>query len=248
MPAAEGPQVAPAPVALHGSFTVQRDLAAPPERVYAAYGDAAVRRRWFRMPGDPARAFHELDFRVGGHEVSSGAFAPYGDAEEALEYRSTFWDLLAGARIVFGYSFTLDGVPRWASLVTVELSALPAEGGTLLRHTEQYAYTAYAGDGSHDVAHLKGSLNLQLNGLAAALAVPVALPSRRTRHRLVRDSSNLRGGWEPDCLLWGYLGWSAPVRGGQVSRLARREARRRRAPVSPRARNGRGLPDVCPSG
>ena len=48
-------------VALHGPFTVERDLAEPPDRVYAAYAayaDFAVRRRWFRMPGDPARAVH----------------------------------------------------------------------------------------------------------------------------------------------------------------------------------------------
>jgi uncharacterized protein YndB with AHSA1/START domain len=165
--------------ALHGTFAVERDLAASPAAVYAAYADVTVRRRWFRMPGDPARAFHELDFRVGGHEVSRGVFAPTGGAEERLEYRSTFWDLDEGPRIVFGYSVTVDDIRRWASLVTVELSGLPASpasptwpalpAGTRLRHTEQYAYLAYAGDGSQDIAHLKGSMNLQLNALAAAL-------------------------------------------------------------------------------
>jgi uncharacterized protein YndB with AHSA1/START domain len=160
--------------ALHGSFTVERELPASPDRVYAAYADVAVRRRWFRMPGDPARGSHELDFRAGGHEIASGVFAPAGEAEETLEYRSTFVDLEPGTRIVFCYAFTLDGVRRWASLVTVELSALPsgsgpAGDGTRLRYTEQYAYLAYPGDGSQDVAHLRGSLNLQLNALAAAL-------------------------------------------------------------------------------
>ena len=169
MPVTEGPGAALGSV-IHGTFTVERDLAASPDRVYAAYADRAVRRRWFRMPGDPARASHELDFRVGGHEAAAGVFAPTGEAEERLEYRAAFWDLEAGARIVFGYSFTLDGVRRWASLVTVELSALPSPGGTRLRHTEQYAFLAYDGDGANDVAHLKGSMNLQLNGLAAALA------------------------------------------------------------------------------
>jgi uncharacterized protein YndB with AHSA1/START domain len=154
---------------IHGTFTVQRDLAAPPDVVYAAYGDFPVRRRWFRMPGDPARASHELDFRVGGHEAAAGMFAPTGEAEEKLEYRSAFWDLEPGARIVFGYSVTVDDVRRWASLVTVELTALPAGDGTRLRHTEQYAYLAYAGDGAQDIAHLRGSMNLQLNALTVAL-------------------------------------------------------------------------------
>ncbi len=180
---------------LHGSFTVERELAASPGRVFSAYADVAVRRRWFRMPGDPARAFHELDFRVGGHEAASGVFAPTGEAEEVLEYRSAFWDVAPGARIVFSYSFTLDGVRRWASLVTVSLSAVslpavslptvslpavsvpavslpaaPTGEGTRLRHTEQYVYLAYSGDGAQDIAHLKGSMNLQLNALAAALS------------------------------------------------------------------------------
>jgi uncharacterized protein YndB with AHSA1/START domain len=154
---------------LHGTFTVERDLAAPPGAVYAAYADAAVRRRWFRMPGDPARGHYELDFRVGGHEAASGVFAPTGEAEERLAYRSAFWDLEPGTRIVFGYSVTVDEVRRWASLVTVSLSARPTGDGTRLRHTEQYAYLAYAGDGTQDIAHLKGSMHLQLNGLAAVL-------------------------------------------------------------------------------
>jgi uncharacterized protein YndB with AHSA1/START domain len=157
---------------LHGSFTVERDLAAPPARVFSAYADVSVRRRWFRMPGDPARGRHELDFRVGGHEAAAGVFAPTGGAEETLEYRSTFWDLAPSTRIVLSYSVTVDGVRRWASLVTVSLSALPLPSGegTRLLHTEQYAYLAYDGDGAQDIAHLKGSMPLQLNGLAAALS------------------------------------------------------------------------------
>jgi uncharacterized protein YndB with AHSA1/START domain len=176
---AEGPPAALTQAAIHGRFTVERDLAASPDLVYAAYGDATVRRRWFQLPGDPARGWHELDFRVGGHEAASGVFAPTGGSEETLEYRSAFWDLAAGSRIAFGYSFTLDGIPRWASMVTVELSPLPSGGGTRLRHTEQYGYLAYTGDGAQDVAHLKGSLNLQLNALAAALD---AISAGRSSH------------------------------------------------------------------
>lgn len=177
----DGRPAALGPAAIHGTFTVERDLAAPPDLVYAAYSDVTVRRRWFRMPGDPARGSHELDFRVGGHEAAAGVFAPTGETEETLEYRSTFWDLAAGSRIAFGYSFTLDGIPRWASLVTVELSPLPPGDGTRLRHTEQYAYLTYTGDGAQDVAHLKGSLNLQLNALSAALCRRLQKCLRRSR-------------------------------------------------------------------
>jgi hypothetical protein len=94
-------------------------------------------------------------------------------------------DVAAGSRVVFSYSVTVDGVRRWTSLVTVSLSALalPSGDGTRLRHTEQYAYLAYDGDGTQDIAHLKGSLPLQLNGLAAALsATGRALASPSSSH------------------------------------------------------------------
>jgi hypothetical protein len=70
--------------------------------------------------------------------------------------------------IVRAGRLALDGVTRWTSMVTVELAA--TERGTRLTHTGQYAFLAYTGDGAQDIAHLKGSTRLQLNGLAAAVA------------------------------------------------------------------------------
>jgi uncharacterized protein YndB with AHSA1/START domain len=175
----EGQPAITAQPALTGSFTVERSLAAPPDQVFAAYAEPPLRRRWLRLPGDPAQSHYELDFRPGGHEVRRGRFAPAGTAgtEELIEYRSVFWDIAAGSRLVFGYELVLDGVRRWVSLVTVELSTLPGEtradgtpggAGTRLRHTEQYAYLAYS-DAAREIAHLKGSTALQLNGLASVL-------------------------------------------------------------------------------
>jgi hypothetical protein len=50
-----------------------------------------------------------------------------------------------------------------------DLAASPDQVYAAYGDAEQYAYLAYPGDGSQDIAHLKGSMNLQLNGLAAAL-------------------------------------------------------------------------------
>jgi uncharacterized protein YndB with AHSA1/START domain len=66
------------------------------------------------------------------------------------------------------YEVIVDDRRRWVSLVTVELAR--RDGGTRLTHTEQYALLAYAGDGAHDVGHLRGGTRLQFNGLAAVLA------------------------------------------------------------------------------
>lgn len=148
---------------IHGTFTLPADLNAPPARVFAAYADPGQRPRWFRMPG---RTHYELDFRVGGREISRGEFAPMGEPER-LEYHAVFGDIVPDERLVFSYATTVNEVRRWVSLVTIELAA--ADGGTRLRHTEQYAFVAYSGDGSGDTAHLRGGTRLQLNALAAAL-------------------------------------------------------------------------------
>ena len=148
---------------IHGTFTLPADLAAPPDRVFAAYAEPALRRRWFGMPG---RTGHTLDFRVGGQEIARGEFAPMGEPER-LQYHATFEDIVPGERIIFTYALTVNDVRRWVSLVTIGLA--PTDKGTRLRHTEQYAFLAYTADGADDTAHLKGGTRLQLNALAAAL-------------------------------------------------------------------------------
>ena len=153
--------------ALHGSFTAELELPAPPGEVFAAYAELPVRRRWFRMPGR-AEGEHELDFRVGGSERLAATFAPYGDGRaERMAYHSRFLDIVPERRIVCAYRFEHDGERRLASLVTVELSA--SGTGTAVRHAEQYAFLAVTGNGDDDVAHLRGSTRLQLNGLLAVL-------------------------------------------------------------------------------
>jgi uncharacterized protein YndB with AHSA1/START domain len=39
--------------ALHGTFSLDFDVAAEPARVFAAYADPELRRTWFRMPAEP---------------------------------------------------------------------------------------------------------------------------------------------------------------------------------------------------
>jgi uncharacterized protein YndB with AHSA1/START domain len=159
------------PPVLHGTFSLEFDVAADPDQVFAAYADPAVRRRWFRMPAAPGSGHHELDFRVGGGEVARGAFAPDGSGPlERMEYRSRFLDIADGERIVVGYEFILDDVRRWVSQVTIEFAPAAEAGGTRITHTEQYALLAYTGDGKNDADHLRGGTRLQFNALAVTVA------------------------------------------------------------------------------
>jgi uncharacterized protein YndB with AHSA1/START domain len=159
----------------HDTFTISRHLDAPPDRAFAAFADTTVRRRWFRLPGSGAS--YEQDFRVGGGETAQSTFTGLDTAPERLEYRSRYLDIAGTHRLVYGYEAVVDGELRWTSLVTVELAA--EADGTRLDWTEQVTFVRYAGDGSGDLAHLRGGSALRLNGLEAALD-----PERRRQSRL----------------------------------------------------------------
>ncbi|HLI01251.1 MAG TPA: SRPBCC domain-containing protein [Acidimicrobiales bacterium] len=108
-----------------------------------------------------------MKIRVGGTESVAARFAPTGERSEHLSYRAQFLDITLDRRLVYSYTFELDGRRRWASLVSVELFG--SGDGTRLRRTEQYAFLEVTGAAEDDVAHLKGGTELQLNGLLAAL-------------------------------------------------------------------------------
>jgi uncharacterized protein YndB with AHSA1/START domain len=149
----------------HDTFTISRHLDVPPGEVFTAFADTAIRRRWFRLPGSGAS--YEHDFRVGGGETARSIFTGLDTAPERLEYRSRYIDIAGTHRIVYGYEAVVDGELRWTSLVTVRLDA--ETDGTRLEWTEQVTFLRYAGDGSADLAHLRGGSMLRLNGLHAAL-------------------------------------------------------------------------------
>lgn len=153
--------------AVHGTAAISRELAAPPDRVWAAFADLELRDRWFRMPGSTG---HELDFRPGGGESASGVTDIAGTTER-LEWSSRILDIVERRRLVFAYRLGIDGRTRYASLVTVELE--PVGEGTRLDCTEQYTVTAFTdADGGQDAARIKGGLPLLMNRLEAALTVP----------------------------------------------------------------------------
>jgi uncharacterized protein YndB with AHSA1/START domain len=56
----------------HATFVVERTYDASPARVFAAWAEPAAKARWFAGPDEWGPGEHELDFRVGGWEISRG--------------------------------------------------------------------------------------------------------------------------------------------------------------------------------
>jgi uncharacterized protein YndB with AHSA1/START domain len=158
------------PPVRHAEIVLELDLPAEPARVFAAFADPELRRRWVRMPGSRGTVRQDLDLRVGATERSTSEFA-VADRIERLDLRTTWLDIVEGERLVSAVAFRLDDVVRWTSLLTIELA--PSAAGTRLRRTEQLAVLEPSdreGAGEKDVAHQRGGARLQLNGLVALLA------------------------------------------------------------------------------
>ncbi len=141
-------------------FTIERRLRQPPAQAFRAFADPALKRRWFGVPEGWADATHELDFRVGGAELSVGR-DPGGSLHE---FRGRFHDIVDGERIVFAYDLELDGRLLSVSLTTVELR--PDGDGTNLVFTEHGAFF----DDLEDPAEREHGTGLLLDGLVAFLA------------------------------------------------------------------------------
>ncbi len=120
---------------VHNTIVFERRFLVPPEKVYAAWSDAAQRVRW-HFPGDDSWELAEFDqdFRVGGHERS--LFGPKGAPR--LREEGRFLDIVPNERIVSAGTMHEDDLRISITLCTVELAA---DGdGTLLKLTDQSAF------------------------------------------------------------------------------------------------------------
>jgi uncharacterized protein YndB with AHSA1/START domain len=123
----------------HDTFVLERTYQRPLERVFAAFADAAQKRRWFAASEHHDLESFEQDFRVGGVERIRYRFRPGTPFEGVvLESDGLHLDIVPNQRIVIASSMAMAGRRFSAALVSVELMLDPA--GTRLKCTHQGAY------------------------------------------------------------------------------------------------------------
>jgi uncharacterized protein YndB with AHSA1/START domain len=114
----------------HDTFVLERDYPVPPARAFEAFSDPKIKERWFGAPGWES----EMDFRVGGREISRGEF----ESGQSISFEARYYDIVQDERIVYAYEMQMGGKRISVSLATFEFIA---EGdGTRLRLTEQGAF------------------------------------------------------------------------------------------------------------
>ncbi|WP_245586668.1 SRPBCC family protein [Pleomorphomonas oryzae] len=123
-----------APGAIHSTFRVSRTYPQAPERVFKAFEDTDLVRRW-RVEDENCKVLEfTYDFRVGGTEVSRFVFP--GGPEIRLD--AQFQDIVPNERIIFSYRMLAGSMLLSVSLSTIEIKR--SGRGTDLIFTEQGVY------------------------------------------------------------------------------------------------------------
>ncbi len=118
----------------HDTFTIERTIAASPERVFEALANPEVKAKWFVGPASWTLVERRQDFRVGGHERLSGKF----ESGMTSVFDADYHDIVPNERVVYVYEMTVNGRKISTSLATFEL--VKVGSATKLVLTEQGAY------------------------------------------------------------------------------------------------------------
>jgi uncharacterized protein YndB with AHSA1/START domain len=114
----------------HATFTIDRTMPAPIERVWHALSDNEARTHWFGG-GDEFHVDEQShDFRVGGAAVESGRWK----GGPTSRFESVYTDIVPMRRIVFTYDMWVDGGHLSTSLTSIVVE--PDGDETRLTYTE----------------------------------------------------------------------------------------------------------------
>ncbi len=151
---------------IHSTFVVERSYAATPERVFLAFADPAIKRRWFAEGESHTVESYDLDFRDGGTEHYSSRFKEGTPiAGLTLTNENSYQNIFPNRRLVFTSTMWLAEKCISISVGTVEL--LPKDKGTDLILTFQSAFL----EGADGPAMREAGWRTLLDKLAAELSV-----------------------------------------------------------------------------
>ena len=143
----------------HATFTLERSYDAPPAKVFKAFADPAIKRRWFvEGEGWEVEEF-TTEFKVGGVERSRFRFK----GGEPIRNDTSYHDIVPNERIIFAYTMTIGEKRISASLATLQFKQ--AGSRTQLIFTEQGAFL----DGLDSAGPREGGWKQLLDALERAL-------------------------------------------------------------------------------
>lgn len=116
------------------TFTIERDIAAPPALVYMAWAQGDAKAAWFVGPSSWTPLIREFDFREGGSERVKGRF----EDGKVSDFQCRYHDIVPESRITYTYDMFVNDKRISVSLATIEL--VPSAKGTLLKVTEQLVH------------------------------------------------------------------------------------------------------------
>jgi uncharacterized protein YndB with AHSA1/START domain len=123
----------------HSTFVIERSYAATPEKVFAAFADPVKKRHWFVDSKNLEIEHFQMDFRVGGAEISRFRTKEDSPLKGAtFGNQTTYLDIVPNRRIVIAYTMAVGDRRISASLATFELVATAQ--GTDLIFTDQGAF------------------------------------------------------------------------------------------------------------
>ncbi len=118
------------------TFVIERHYPRRIERVFGAFVDSALKRRWFAVGESHQIEEFAMDFRVGGSEKAVYRFnenSPFSGV--LLTNLGSFQDIVTNERIVTASTMSFGDKRISASLVTIEF--IPTDTGTHLICTHQ---------------------------------------------------------------------------------------------------------------
>ncbi len=122
------------PGTLHNTFVIERSFPWRVARVFSAFAQPALKRRWYAEGDHEIQEFH-MDFRLGGVERFRYRFKeghPIAGSEIVNE--SVYQDVVEEKRIVMTSRMSLNEKPILVMVTTFEFA--PADGGPENRGTE----------------------------------------------------------------------------------------------------------------